>query len=189
MKIHPILYRIGCATCGAVSTLPIDLIHTKVITNKTVIFKPKELGYMFLMCNMFAIQNTIFENLRFISNNGIRGACAAVSISPIVITLKIKKLKSRLNLEPKYKIFILTTILREIIFYGLMYTFYNLNINGIKVFGPMLANLISYPFKFMIIKYSYPILNIKFINMKKSFIFELLDSSIGDIVALNLIYR
>ena len=188
MIIHPFLYKVGCATCGAASTLPIDLIHTKVITNKTVIFKPKELGYIFLMCNMFAIQNTIYENLKFISNNGIRGACAALTISPIVIILKIKKLKLRLNLEPKYKIFIFTTLVREIIFYGLMYLLYNLNINGIKIFGPMLANLITYPFKFIIIKYSYPILNMKFNNIKKGVIFEILESSFGNIIAFNLIY-
>ena len=47
MIIHPFLYKVGCATCGAACTLPIDLIHTKVITNKTVIFKPKEFGYFF----------------------------------------------------------------------------------------------------------------------------------------------
>ena len=164
-------------------------IHTKVITNKTVIFKQKEFGYMFLMCNMFAIQNTIYENIKFISNNGIRGACAALTISPIVIILKIKRFKLRLNLEPKYKIFIFTTLLREIIFYGLMYSFYHLNINGIKIFAPLLANLISYPLKFIIMIYSYPILNIKFNNIKKTFIFEILESSIGDIIALNLIYR
>ena len=189
MKLQPFLYKVGCATCGAAFTLPIDIIHTNVITNKTVIFKPKELGYIFFMCNMFAIQNTIYENLKFISNNGIRWAGAALTISPIVIILKIKKLKLRLNLEPKYKIFIFTTLVREIIFYALIYSLYNLNINGIKIFGPMLANLISYPFKFMIMKYSYPILNIKFNNIKKGLIFEILESSIGDIVTLYLIYR
>ena len=189
MKIQPLLYKAGCATCGAISTLPIYLIHTKVITNKLIVFKAKELKYMFLMCNLFAIQNTIFENLNFISNNGVRGACAAVSISPIVITLKIKKLKSRLNLDPNYKIFILITILREVIFYGLMYTLFHLNIKGMKVVGPIIANIISYPFKFIIIKYSYPILDIKFKNMKKGFIFEVFESSIGDVVALSLIYK
>ena len=84
---------------------------------------------------------------------------------------------------------IFTTLLREMMFYGLMYSFYNLNINGIKILGPIFANLISYPLKFMIIKYSYPTLNMKYNIMIKSFIFEILESSIGDVIAINLIYQ
>ena len=189
MIINPLLYKVGCATCGALTSLPIDLLHTKVITNKPITFKLKELKYMFIMCNLFAIQNTIYDKYKFISNNGLRGACAALTISPIVITFKIKKLKSRLELNPKYKIFIFTTLLREIIFFTLLYSLYNLKIKGIKILAPIIANLISYPFKFIIIKYSYPSLNINFNNMKKSYIFELLESSLGDIISLYLIYK
>lgn len=189
MKIHPFLYKVGCASCGAITILPINIIHTKIITNNKVVFKPKELLYIILMCNIFAIQNIIFHNINYIKNNGIKGACTAIYISPLIIYLKIKKFKCRFNLDPKYKIFIITTIIKEIVFYTSLYSFYNLNFKIMKIIAPILSNIISYPFKFIILKYSYPMLDIKFKIMKKTLKFEIFESSLGDMIGFYLMYK
>jgi len=189
MKLYPLVYRSACATCGALTVLPIDIVHTRIVTNKTVMVRPRELGLIFAMCNMFALQNTVYENLKFITNNGIRGSVASLSISPLVLFIKIKKMYSRLNIYPLYKDFIFWTLLRETIYYSLLYTIYNFN-NGIyKLFAPFIANTIAYPFKIIMLKKSYPILNINYTIIKKGIFFELLESSIGDSIAFYLIYR
>tara|TARA_Y100000816_G_scaffold289258_1_gene275363 strand:+ start:901 stop:1479 length:579 start_codon:yes stop_codon:yes gene_type:complete len=189
MKLYPLIHRSACATCGALVALPIDIIHTRVITNKTIIIKPKELGFIFIMCNMFALQNTIYENLKFISNNGIRGSVASLSISPLVLFIKIKKMYLRLNLYPLYKNFIFWTLLRETIYYSFLYTILTFDNGSYKLFAPFIANTIAYPFKIIMLKKSYPTLDINYTIIKKGIFFELLESSLGDSVALYLIYK
>ena len=41
--IHPSIYRICASSCGALSTLPLDVVQTKILSGEKDIFKINEL--------------------------------------------------------------------------------------------------------------------------------------------------
>ena len=183
------LYKVTCATCGGLSTLPIDMLQTKILTNSSINFNLNELKYMFAMCNVFAFQNIVYNNSNFILNKLLRGIFTAFIISPSVIYLKMQKYYNRLNILPKYKYFIFFTFLREILFYSILYSLYISNLKYNKFLGPLIANFLVFPLKVLNVKYSYKKFNIKTYNIKYTALIEILKSSIGDIIALFLIYN
>ena len=61
VPINPYLYRACSASCGALSTFPIDIIQTSVLTQQNVTLRVNELPLMLIMTNLFAIQNTVFS--------------------------------------------------------------------------------------------------------------------------------
>lgn len=191
LNIKPTLIRVGCASCGALTTLPIDFFQTKMITGENIQFNIKEFGLLFLMSNIFAFQNYIYHFFKFIPNHTIRGSIAAISISPAVIYIKLQKFNSRLSIKPIYKNFIALTIIREILFYSSLYTLYMKKFYNYLFISPLIANIIVFPMKFLIFKYSYPSININtdLNNIKNSAIIEIIKSTLGDSIALYLLFK
>ena len=188
INLYPIVHKVACASCGGLTTLPIDILQTKVLTNEKIYININEIQYMFIMCNVFALQNYIYELSTFIPNNGFRGIFTGLSISPIVIYFNIQKHYSRLKKYPIYKNFIILTLFRETLFYYIIYNFYNINKKFNKIIVPLIANIISFPLKILLIKKSYPNLKITQNNIKKTAIIEIIKSGIGDSIALYLMY-
>jgi|TARA_Y100000992_G_scaffold302657_1_gene278061 hypothetical protein len=187
MIIQPYLHKVICSSCGALITLPIDIVQTNVLSNTSYIFKPNEFKYMFLMINVFSIQNYIFDIINYINNNAIKGFICGFTISPIVIYLKIKKYYLRFNSYPIYKNFIFIYTLREMLFYSILYSLYYSNIPYIKLYASLLTNIFIFPIKIIALKYSYLFLVINKNSIIKSSFIEILKSAIGDSIALNLI--
>jgi len=187
--ITPYLYKVSCASCGGLSTLPIDILQTKILTNSSINVNFNELKYMFAMCNIFAFQNIIYDNSNFIFNKSLRGIFAGFIITPSVVYFKMKQYYNRLNILPKYKYFIILTFLREILFYSILYTLYASNLKYNKFLAPLIANSFAFPIKVLTIKYSYKTFNIKTSNIKYSALIEILKSAIGDSITLFLIYK
>ena len=44
--MHPTLYKLACANCGALSTLPIDILQTKVISQQKININLNEIKWM-----------------------------------------------------------------------------------------------------------------------------------------------
>lgn len=189
INLYPIVHKVACASCGGLTTLPIDILQTKVLTNEKVNVNINELQYMFIMCNLFAFQNSIYEFLKFIPSKVLRGIFAGLTITPPVIYFNIQKYYSRIKIYPLYKKFIILTLLRETFFYSTLYGLYSKNIKYNKILVPLIANLISFPLKIIIIKISYPSLNITVDCIKNTALIEIIKSAIGDGVALYLIYK
>ena len=187
--VVPYLYKVGCASCGGLSVLPIDILQTKILTNKSIIINSKEIKYMFAMCNIFAFQNTVYSNSNFILNTSLRGIFTGLIITPGVIYFEIKKYNNRLNTSPNYKYFIFFTLLREILFYSILYTLYTSNLKYSKIISPLLSNFLVFPLKVLNVKYSYQKFNIKIYNIKYSALIEIIKSAIGNTIALFLIYK
>lgn len=187
--IRPYLYKVACASCGGLTTLPIDILQTRLIINQPINIKITELKFMFIMCNIFAFQNIIYDFLNFIPNISLRCTLAGLTVSPGVIYFKIKNNYIRLYKYPIYKYFIIFTIIREILFYNILYNLYISNFKYNKILAPLIANIFSYPIKILNVKYSYNIININNKNLLISTIIEILKSALGDGISLFLIYK
>ncbi len=189
VKINPYLYRACSASCGALSTLPIDIIQTSVLTQRNVTLRVNELPLMLIMSNLFAIQNTVFSCTNCIPNISLRAILASLSISPFVIFIQAKKYYYRFGLSPNYKKFIFWTTLREIVFYITIYNLYKSNIYLSQILAPLFSNIISYSFRIIAIKKSYLDIDITYKNILYASILEIIKSSIGDSISLFLIYN
>ena len=115
LNIYPTLYRISASSCGALTTIPLDILQTKIFSNQPIEFKLEEFKIMFLMTALFSIQNGVYNWSTFLNNKSIRGSLAGLSAAPFYIFLESKKLYLRLGLEPKYKNFIFWITLRQIV--------------------------------------------------------------------------
>lgn len=188
VPINPYLYRACSASCGALSTFPIDIIQTSVLTQQNVTLRVNELPLMLIMTNLFAIQNTVFSCTKCIPNISVRAILASLSISPFVIFVQVKKYYYRFGMSPIYKNFIFWTTLREIVFYITVYNFYKSNIYLSQFLAPLLSNILAYSFRVLALKKSYIDLNITYKNIFYGSILEILKSSIGDSIALYMIY-
>lgn len=187
--IHPSIYRICASSCGALSSLPLDVVQTKILSGEKDIFKINELKYTFLMTFLFTIQNSVYEFTSFIPNKSIRGTLSGLSASPFYILVEMKKMKNRLGLYPFYKKFIFWLIFREIIVYVTIYNLFMLNIPYSKLLGSLLANGFGFPLKIIAFKNGYPTLNYSYDKIKKTALIEIVKSSIGDSITLYLIYN
>ena len=187
--IHPTIYRICASSCGALSTLPLDVVQTKILSGEKDIFKINELKWTFLMTFLFTIQNSVFEFTSFIPNKSIRGTLSGLSASPFYILVEMKKMKNRLGLYPFYKKFIFWLTFREIIVYVTIYNLFMLNIPYSKLLGSLLANGFGFPLKIIAFKNGYPTLNYSYDKIKKTAVIEIIKSSIGDSITLYLIYN
>ena len=90
VNMNPVLYRVCCSSCAALTILPIDILQTKILSEEKDVFKLDELRWTSLMTTIFAIQNSVYTWSSFIPNNIIRGAIAGLSASPPYIFLEIK---------------------------------------------------------------------------------------------------
>lgn len=187
--IHPSIYRICASSCGALSTLPLDIVQTKILSGEKDIFKINELKWTFLMTFLFTIQNSVYEFTSFIPNKSIRGTLSGLSASPFYILVEMKKMKNRLGLYPFYKKIIFWPTFREIIVYVTIYNLFMLNIPYSKLLASLLSNGFGFPLKIIAFKNGYPTLNYSYDKIKKTALIEIIKSSIGDSITLYLIYN
>ena len=189
LNIYPTLYRIGASSCGALTTIPLDILQTKIVSNQPIEFKLEEFKLMFLMTALFSIQNGVYNWSAFLNNKSIRGTLAGLSAAPFYIFLESKKLYSRLGLEPKYKNFIFWITIRQIVVFVTLYNIFELNIIYAKFISVFLANSFGFPLRILALKQAYPTLNFDIKNIKKTGLLEIVKSSIGDGTTLYLIYN
>jgi len=187
--IHPTLYRICASSCGALSTLPLDVIQTKTLSGEKDIFKISELKWTLLMTFLFTIQNSVYEFSNFIPNITIRGILSGLSASPFYVLIETKKMKNRLGILPFYKKFIFWLTFREIVVYVTIYNIFILNIPYSKLLASLLANTFGFPFKIIAFKNGYPKMSYSYGKIRKTAIIEIIKSSIGDSITLYLIYN
>lgn len=189
INIYPSLYRIGAASCGALTTIPFDIMQTKLLSNKHIEFKLEEFKWLFFMTALFSIQNSIYNWSKFINSQTIRGALSGIVASPIYIYLEMRKINSRIGLYPKIKQFTLWITLREIIVFVTMYNIFLLNIPYAKFISAFLANSLGFPLRIIAFKKAYPSLTFNNDSIKKTGLLEIIKSSIGDGLTLMLIYN
>lgn len=189
INIYPSLYRIGASSCGALTTIPLDILQTKIISNKPIEFKLDEIKIIFLMTALFSIQNGVYNWSVFLNNKSLRGTLAGLSIVPFYIFLESKKFYSRIGIKPKYKNFIFWITLRQIIVFVTLYNTFELKIKYAKFISAFLANSVGFPLRILALKQGYPSLNFDLKNIKKTGLLEIVKSSIGDGSTLYLIYN
>lgn len=189
IKINPYLYRACAASCGAISTLPIDIIQTSILTQQNITLMVNEIPLILIMSNLFAIQNTVFTSTKSIPNISFRAILASLSISPLVIFIQAKKYYYRFGTSPIYKNFIFWITVREIVFNITIYNLYRTNFYLSKFFTPFLSNIFAYVFQIIAIKKSFLVLDITNKNILYSAILEIFKSSLGNSITLYLIYN
>jgi len=188
INLAPTIYKIGCASCGALSTLPLDILQTKIICDKEINININEIKWLLLMSSIFAIQNLVYDLSYKIPSITIRGALAGLTASPIYTIFEYKKLKNRAQIFPKFNNFLIWNTIREIVLYIVMY---NINASSLKFkifFATFLANGIGYPLKILSYKYSYSCFKITKRTVVINGILEILKSTIGDGISLYLFY-
>ena len=189
IKINPTIYKLGAASFVELATLPLDLIQTKIISNKKIDFKLDEFKNLFYFILIFTFQNSVFVSLKFIKSTTIRSCLLGLICSPFYIFAEGSKLYSRLRVIPKLKPFIFWIIIRQIIVLITLYNLISMNFSYSKIIGPFLANSLGFPLKILAFKKSYLNLNFNKNILKKTFFFEIVKSSIGDGLTLFLIYN
>lgn len=187
--IYPTLYRICASTCGALSSVPLDVAQTKILSGEKNIFKVDELKWTMVITLLFTIQNSVYEFTSFIPNKSIRGTLSGLSASPFYILVEAKKMKSRLGIYPFYKKFALWMTIREILVYVTIYNLFMLNIPYSKFLASLTANGLGFPLKIIAFKQGYPMLNYSYNKIKKTALLEIIKSSIGDSITLYFIYN
>ena len=189
INLYPSLYRIGASSCGALTTIPLDILQTKIVSNQPIEFKLEEFKIMFLMTALFSIQNGVYNWSAFLNNKSLRGTLAGLSAAPFYIFLESKKLYSRLGLTPTYKNFIFCITIRQILVFVTLYNIIDLNIMYAKFVSAFFANFFGFPLRILALKQAYPTLNFDIKNIKKTGLLEIVKSSIGDGTTLYLIYN
>ena len=188
IPIHPFIYRFSASSCAGLSIMPLDILQTKILSHQEKVFKPEELKLTILLPLIFSIQNSVYEWSKFLPNQSLRGITAGLAAAPLYIFVEIKKLKMRLDIYPYYKKYIFWMTLRELIVYTIIYNVLYFPIPYAKFFAPLTANSVGFIFKLIAYKSAYPSLHITSQTIKSTCLIEIIKSSIGDGLALFLIY-
>lgn len=189
LENKPKLYILGSSICGGLTTIPLDIIQTRIISSSNVNFSLNELRWLALMPIIFFTQNSVYEWSKFLKNKTMRGILAGLSATVPYVFLEIKKMERRLNLLPKYKKFIFWITLREIVLYSLIYNIILSNIRYAAFIAGLVGNGLVYPLKLIAILKSYPIKGVSCSSIKKTMLLEILKSAIGDGITLYLVYN
>ena len=188
MLINPTLYKLCSSACGGLSTMPLDIIQTKIMSTKEVKFNMNEFKWISLMPIVFVIQNTAYSRTHIIDSQIIRGIIAGLAASPMYIFLEIKKYESRLKLLPIMREFIFWMTLREVVVYITLYSIFMMNIPYAKFVAGFMANFVGFPLRLICMGKSYPIIKIDMNSIKKTGLLEIIKAGIGDGLTLYLIY-
>lgn len=186
---NPILYQYLCSTTSSLVTLPIDIAQTKILSTKEVNTDLSEIKWLLLFPLIFTSQNIVYNELYNIKNIMLRGAIAGFLTSPIYTFLETKKMYRRLNILPRYEIYFKIILIRQTIFYSILYEISQLNIAFSNFIAAIIANSIGFPIKLIALSYSYSIFVINKKTIKITALLEILKASISDGLALFLIYK
>ena len=162
-KINPIILKFCCASGSAISIIPLDVIQTKLITNKNIEFKLIEFKWILLSATIFTIQNNFYNWCKFIPYHSLRGGLSGLLISPIYVYLESNKLFSRANIIVEIKNFTIILVIRQIIFYSILYRLLIINYQNINYISAFICNAIGYPIKIFAFYKSYPNLKLNYI--------------------------
>lgn len=189
VNFHSTLYKLSASSCGALVTIPFDILQTKAMCNKNIELKLDEFKYMFYMVLLFTLQSIVYDSSKFIKSKMLRGALSGLASSPIYIYVERKKLESRLQIYPKIKNLLFWITIRQTLLFITLYNVINSNIPYSKFLSAFFANLIGFPLRLIALKKSYNNLNIDYSCLKKTCILEILKSTFGDGITLTLIYK
>ena len=185
-KLNPIILKFCCASGSAISIIPLDIIQTKLITNKNIEFKLIEFKWILLSASIFTIQNNFYNWSKFIPYFSLRGAFSGLLITPIYVYLESNKLFSRTNIIVEMKIFAIILVIRQIIFYSILYRLLIINYQHINYAAAFICNVIGYPIKILAFYKSCPNLKLNYISIRNAAFIEILKSSLSDSFALCL---
>tara|TARA_Y100000591_G_scaffold333389_1_gene376980 strand:- start:11835 stop:12425 length:591 start_codon:yes stop_codon:yes gene_type:complete len=186
IHINPFLYQYLCTTSSSLITLPLDIAQTKILSPSPTIIDFNEIKWLLLFPLIFTSQNVIYNELHYIQNTLLRGAMAGILTTPIYTYLETRKLYTRINLVPNYNIYIKFILLRQTLFYSILYQI--AKINNSNFMAAFIANMIGFPIKLLALSKSYSVFVINSKSIKLTAILEIIKSSISDGAALFLMY-
>ena len=189
IHINPFLYQYLCTTSSSLITLPIDIAQTKILTSSLITFDLNEVKWLMLFPLIFTSQNIIYNELHYIKNTLLRGAIAGIITTPIYTYLETQKMYTRLNIFPNYNIYIRLILIRQALFYSILYKISLLDIPYASFIAAFIANTIGFPFKLIALSQSYSIFMINKETVRLTAILEIIKASISDGIALFLIYN
>jgi hypothetical protein len=189
IHIHPILYQYICSTSSSLVTLPLDIAQTKILSPKEVNIELSEIKWLLLFPLIFTSQNIVYNELSNIKNTIIRGALAGFLTSPIYTFLETKKMYQRLKILPKYDTYFKIILIRQTLFYSILYEISEFNMEFSNFIAAIIANTIGFPIKLIAFSYSYSFFIINKKTIKITALLEILKASISDGLALFLIYK
>lgn len=189
IHINPILYQYLCSTSSSLVTLPLDIAQTKILSPKEVNIELSEIKWLLLFPLIFTSQNIVYNELSNIKNTIIRGALAGFLTSPIYTFLETKKMYQRLKILPKYDTYFKIILIRQTLFYSILYEISKFNMEFSNFIAAIIANTIGFPIKLIAFSYSYSFFIINKKTIKITALLEILKASISDGLALFLIYK
>ena len=68
-NIYQPLSTIFASSCGALTTIPFDILQIKILSNKSIDFSLQELKFVLFMSLLFSIQNNVYVKTSFLNNN------------------------------------------------------------------------------------------------------------------------
>ena len=125
--INPFLYKMGCAGVSCMITLPLDIAQTTLLTQQKYIFNLRELNGIIYAGLLFSVQNSLYENSKFLNNNIIRSGLSGLLVTPIYMLIEINKFYTRyknlpiLNFSDKLNNFVSIITIRETSMYIFLY--------------------------------------------------------------------
>ena len=188
IHINPFLYQYLCTTSSSLITLPLDIAQTKIITSNSIVFDLNELKWLILFPLIFTSQNIIYNNLHYIKNTFLRGATAGIISTPIYTYLETQKMYTRLNIFPNYNIYFRLILIRQALFYSILYKISLFNIPYSNFIAALFANSIGFPIKLLTLSKSYSVFIINKKTIALTAILEIIKASISDGTALFLMY-
>ena len=188
IHINPFFYQYLCTTTSSLITLPIDIAQTKIISSTPTVFDLNELKWLILFPLIFTSENIIYNKLHYIKNTFLRGAISGIIITPLYTYLETQKLYARLSIFPNYKIYIKLILIRQALFYGLLYSISLFNTSYSTFIAAFIANIVGFPIKLLALSKSYSVFIINKKTIKITAILEIIKASISDGTALFLMY-
>lgn len=187
--MNPLLYKYISTTSSSLASLPLDILQTRIVTNNQIIFDWNEFKWVLIFPIVLSSQNIIYNRLYFIKNIFIRGATSGILITPLYSYLEIYKIYDRIKALPNLNIFLKITILRQAIFFGILYKINFSNILYSDLISALVANIIGFPLKLYALNSSYSIFKINKKTIKIMTILELMKTSISDGLGLFLMNK
>ena len=188
MICNPILYRYLSATTSSLATLPLDIAQTKILSTTSTNININEIQFILLAPLIFTSQNLIYSELSNVKNILVRGALAGFLSSPIYSFIEIRKIHTRLNILPHCNTYIKIFLLRQTIFYAILYKITSLNIKYSIFLSALIANTIGYPIKLLALASSYSVFKINKNTVRLTGLIEIIKASISDGLSIYFMY-
>jgi len=191
--MNPFLYKIGCAGISCLVTLPLDITQTTLLTQQRYIFNLRELNVIICAGLLFSVQNSLYENSKFLNNNILRSGLSGLLVTPIYMLLEINKFYLRyknlpiLNFSDKLNNFVSIIMIRETSMYIFLYYSLLHKYMYVNIFGVILANIYGTIMRLYSLKLGYPFIQHTF-NLY-FYIIDICKNSISDYIIFKLLYR